>query len=637
MVKIRIIGLLLATVFSNVLAVVETDQYHPEVSGNVQRINREIVETADGRSMKLDVESIHDVINMDDDVMHPPPVSRDSKKEKSAQRQALAGENTAQFWYDSAAKELDEALLLEKRNKNVAKNVILFLGDGMGIPSITSGRILKGQNNGQSGEETKLMMDTFPHAGLSKTYNVDHQVPDSAGTGTAYMTGVKTDMAVLGYNAAITPGVCSTTPGNEVSSVLEDSHKEGKAVGVVTTTRLNHATPGSAYAHSAYRYWYSDADLPDEAKINGCKDIAYQLYAALPNIQVALGGGRGYFRPNTTLDEEYKTNNFRTDGQELIEKWKNNMEDMGRNAKYVWNKQQFDAVDASSVDHLWGMFEPKDMNYETDRSTDGAGEPSLAEMTQKAIEILQKDEDGFFLLVEGGRIDHAHHESNAYRSLHEVISFDDAIAKAVELTSESDTLLVVTADHSHTFTLGGYTIRGNPLFGKARDDANPRTGLDGLPYTALNYGNGEGFQGGDSYSSPNEPVVREDLNTVDTGAKDYLQQSGVPLYSESHGGEDVAILARGPMSHLFHGVHQQSYVAHVMRYASCVGENKAHCENQPQTSVATEENVTFLGYNLNPSEAAGALYALFALELTFSIVIIGIGVYTVKKNKSFLA
>uniref|UniRef100_H2Z2U9 Alkaline phosphatase n=1 Tax=Ciona savignyi TaxID=51511 RepID=H2Z2U9_CIOSA len=503
-------------------------------------------------------------------------------------------ENSPEFWHQSAAAELSEALSIEKRNKNVAKNVILFLGDGMGVASITTGRILRGQNAGSSGEETKLTMDTFPHFGFSKTYNVDAQVADSAGTATAYMTGVKTDLGVLGYNAAITPGVCNTTYGNEVSTVLEDSHKLGKAVGVVTTTRLNHATPASAYAHSAYRYWYGDADLTEEARINGCKDIAYQLYNALPNIQVALGGGRRYFKPNGIKDDEYPTlDNYRNDGQDLIQKWKNNMVDLGRNAQYVWNSAQFHGVDASQVDHLWGMFEPGDMNYEVDRSSDGAGEPSLAEMTSKAIEILQKDDDGFFLLVEGGRIDHSHHGGNAYKALHEVLAFDDAIAKGVEMTSESDTLIVVTADHSHTFTFGGYTLRGNPLF----DDANPKNALDGRPYTSLNYGNGKGFQGGDSFSTGGS-VVRENLTNVNTKSKDYLQQTGVPKSSETHGGEDVAIFARGPMAHLFHGVHEQSYIAHVMRYASCVGSNKLHCENQPTEEVVVPPEIVKMIFSL---------------------------------------
>merc|ERR1719259_983902 len=88
-------------------------------------------------------------------------------------------------------------------------------------------------------------------------------------------------------------------------------------------------------------------------------------------------------------------------------------------------------------------------------------------MTEKAIQILRKNEKGYFLLVEGGRIDHAHHNSNAYRALHETVEFDNAIAKARQMTSSSDTLIIVTADHGHTFTFAGYPERGNPIFGLA--------------------------------------------------------------------------------------------------------------------------------------------------------------------------
>jgi len=157
----------------------------------------------------------------------------------------------------------------------------------------------------------------------------------------------------------------------------------------------------------------------------------------------------------------------------------------------------------------------------------------------------------------------------AKRALDELREMDEAVKRAVDLTDQSDTLIVVTADHSHTFTMGGYPIRGNPILGLVDPigfEEEPST--DGLPYETLMYANGVSGSLG-----------RRNLRSVDTTANDYTQSSLVPLKMETHGGEDVAIFAFGPMSHLFHGVQEQHYIAHVMAYASCVGSNKQHCKN----------------------------------------------------------
>jgi alkaline phosphatase len=188
-------------------------------------------------------------------------------------------------------------------------------------------------------------------------------------------------------------------------------------------------------------------------------------------------------------------------------------------------------------------------------------------MTEKAIKILGREKKGFFLLVEGGKIDHGHHENLAKAALHEVKEFHDAIEKAQTLTSDDDTLIVVTADHSHTFTMGGYPARGNPILAfidSASLADSPPT--DKMPVLTLSYANGvTGFLG------------RANLTGQDPTSNKFRQPSLVPMAIETHGGEDVAIYARGPMSHLFHGVQEQSYIPHVMAYASCVGQNKAHC------------------------------------------------------------
>lgn len=491
---------------------------------------------------------------------------------------AYVEEENPEYWRSQARQTL-QTTLDRKLNTNVAKNIILFLGDGMSITTITASRILKGQLQNRSGEDTVMAMDTFPNVGLLKTYSVDFQIPDSAATATAYLCGVKTNLNTMGVNAAVRNGVCKTQKGNEVTSILKWAKDAGKSVGIVTTTRVQHATPATAYAHSASRKWYCDADMPASAKRDGCTDIAFQLINNT-DIDVIIGGGRKYMTPKGTKDPEYPrdftSRGKRQDGRNLIEEWQKMK--MGKVARYVWNKTDFDAVDPETTDYLMALFEPGDLRFEMDR--DPIMDPSLVETTEKAIRILQKNKKGFFLLVEGGRIDQSHHLGRGYMALHETVAFDNAIAKGLELTKEEETLALVMADHSHPFTFNGYPFRGQSILGKS-----PLWALDFRPYTMLMYGNGPGHK-----------IIngsRPDLRDVDTKTKDYVQLSAVPMESATHSGEDVAILARGPMSHLFQGVNEQNYVAHAMAYAACVGEDLRHCDDIQQpghTTIGNDKN-----------------------------------------------
>ncbi|MGH0142577.1 UNVERIFIED_CONTAM: hypothetical protein FKN15_014844 [Acipenser sinensis] len=307
-------------------------------------------------------------------------------------------EKSPHYW-NAQAKETLEAALKQEPINHRAKNLMLFLGDGMGVTTVTAARILKGQMDGKPGEETVLTMDEFPYLALSKTYNVDRQVPDSAGTATAYLCGVKANAKTVGVSAAAEYDVCNTTFGNEVHSVLHRAKAQGKSVGIVTTTRVQHASPSAAYAHSVSRYWYADADMSKEDTRDGCTDTALQLIRNT-DIDVILGGGRKYMTPRGTPDPEYPTdgsqNGTRKDGKDLIQAWLDARRSKG--AKYVWNKEQLDAVDVKSTNYLMGLFEPKDCKYEVNRNT--TTDPSIVEMTEKAIQILRKNSKGFYLFVE---------------------------------------------------------------------------------------------------------------------------------------------------------------------------------------------------------------------------------------------
>ncbi|KAM4870389.1 intestinal-type alkaline phosphatase-like [Urocitellus parryii] len=460
-------------------------------------------------------------------------------------------EQNPAFWNQKAAEALDAAKKL-KPIQTSAKNLIMFLGDGMGVPTVTATRILKGQRRRKLGPETPLAMDHFPYMALSKTYNVDRQVPDSAGTATAFLCGVKANYKTIGLSAAARFDQCNTTRGNEVMSVMYRAKQAGKSVGVVTTTTVQHASPAGTYAHTVNRNWYSDADMPASALQEGCQDIATQLISNM-DIDVILGGGRKFMFPMGTPDPEYPSdttqNGTRRDGRNLVQEWLAKHQ----GARYVWNREQLiQASQDPAVTHLMGLFEPEHLHYEISR--DRAQDPSLEEMTEVALVLLSRNPRGFYLFVEGGRIDHGHHDGTAFLALTEAVMFDSAIDTAGQLTSDQDTLTLVTADHSHVFSFGGYTLRGSSIFGLA-----PLKAQDGKSYTSILYGNGPGYV-------PNRPDVTE----VESGAYNYKQQAAVPLSEETHGGEDVAVFARGPQAHLVHGVQEQNYIAHVMAFAACL-------------------------------------------------------------------
>ncbi len=473
-----------------------------------------------------------------------------------------------------------------------AKNVILFVGDGMGLSTITAARILAGQQAGGLGEEHWLSFERLPHTALSRTYNTNQQVPESSGTMTALITGVKTRAGSLSVDETVAHGDFAAVAAHSVPTLIEEAEERGLATGVVTNTTITHATPAACYSHSPDRDWEADAMLSDGARAAGFPDIAQQLLAfdRGDGLEVAFGGGRAFFLGANQADpEDLEAHGARLDERDLTAEWRARHAD----GVYVWNRTQFLALEPSATKRVLGLFDPSHMEYEIDRAKDTAGEPSLTEMTEKAIQILAKNPRGFVLMVEGGKIDHAHHGNNAHRALTETIELSRAVQRALDLTSAEDTLIVVTADHSQPLVFTGYAVRGNPILGKLvinGPDGKPMPGpvLDafGRPMTTLSYPAGAGnvaasnlqpagpkkfphyrprYQGGD--------VPRPDLTHVDTSAPDFMQEAHVPLEAGMHSGEDVAIFAGGPSSELFTGVREQNYVYHAL--VEALGWNRA--------------------------------------------------------------
>ena len=489
----------------------------------------------------------------------------------------------AKTWYQNG---LDAVLENEKQAEKAAslmaqraKNVILFVGDGMGVSTVTAARILEGQQKGLPGEGHRLYFEKFPYVALSKTYNVNQQTPDSAGTMTAMMTGIKTDAGVVGVDQSVVRGRCSSEKNAEIISALELAEIAGLSTGVVTTARVTHATPAATYAHSMERDFEHDANRRGEAN---CIDIARQLiewpqrfqanYPWVDGLEVVMGGGRrGFLSRTKDIDPETGGRGERRDGRQLTKEWLSRYEQ----AAYIWNLQQFKALDLNKTQHLLALFEPSHMKYETDRSSDKGGEPSLSEMTAKALALLSRNKSGFMLVVEAGRIDHAHHQNNAHRALVDTIALAKAVEVADQMTKAEETLIIVTADHSHVFTIGGYPVRGNPILGKVvtndnagRAQSHAALADDGLPYTAVGYTNGYGRVCEQRSSGKNCASKRRDLTEVNTASRYFRAETPLPFASETHGAEDVAIYATGAGSSRVSGVMEQNAIYHVINRAA---------------------------------------------------------------------
>lgn len=405
-----------------------------------------------------------------------------------------ASERTSEFWNQKAQFTIRDRLLRHK-NENVAKNVIFFLGDGMSIPTVTAARIRLGQTKGRHGEESQLSFEKFPYVGLSRTYCIDKQVADSACSATAYLGGVKANFFTIGVNGKVKFQDCAAEkdPENHVHSLAYWAQKAGKGTGIVTTTTVTNASPAGAFAHTSNRLFECDGDVIKAGKDpKECQDITSQLVKNAPGnrFKVILGGGSAKFVPRRQRDAN---GNFgeRSDGENLIDLWKKN----NPNGQYVHNKTTLDAVDINRTSAILGLFTPSHMSFRAD--ADPKKEPSLQEMTEVAIKLLQKEEKGFFLFVEGGKIDHGNHETKAYKALDETIELHKAVEAAVQLTSRKDTLIVLTADHAHTLSISGYPDRGKDILGLG-GAVNENLPIDlpgekSLPITTLSYANGPGF------------------------------------------------------------------------------------------------------------------------------------------------
>lgn len=449
-------------------------------------------------------------------------------------------------WYQQGEQWLQQKVdalevLAASASSQVAKNIILVVGDGMSITTLTAARIWQGQQEGQLGEEHFLHFENFPHTALIKTYNTNQQSPDSAGTMTAIMTGIKTRAGLINIGPEQDRSDCQRSQQYQQKSLLQWGQNAGFVTGIVTTARLTHATPAATYAHSPERTWESDLMRYPSAYFYGCDSIAKQLIdnGFSAGLNIALGGG------GIMLNSHYDRFKQQYPAGQLIH-----------------SQEQLLQLDNSSAPIL-GVFANSHMDYEIDRRRDSnTQQPALSLMAEHALKYLQRQNQRFLLVVEGARIDQAHHKGNAARALSETAMLADTVARLDELTADDDTLIIVTADHSHSFVMAGYPKRGNPILATSKNQLDEEVlANDGLPYTTLGYANGSAF--GRQVRANNSDT---DTDT-DVEDENYRQGVAVPLDSATHGSDDVALHAKGPGAYLFSGLMEQHEIFHTMMQA----------------------------------------------------------------------
>lgn len=441
-----------------------------------------------------------------------------------------------------------------------AKNVVLMVGDGMSLQAREMARVLsKGIVEGRYND--LLEMEKMPEMALVTTSGYDSIVTDSANSASAYATGQKGVVNSMGVYADSTPDPLDDP---QVETIIELAKRtRHMATGVVTTASVTDATPAAMLAHTRRR-----------AEQNY---IAATMLEGYHRPDVILGGGYRYFKPQSVKGSKRK------DDRNLIEEFKS----LGY--AYSSNNTELAAIDKGAK-KLLGLYTPNHMNVYLDRevlkdknkSVLGADpdQPNLMTMTDKALNALSQEKNGFFLMVEGACIDKQLHTMDWQRATYDTIEFDRAVKRVKEFAEKSgDTLVIVLADHAHGASITGtyterdgktgraavrtYAAGGFPTFEDRDGDGFPDS-PDTEVTLAVQYANHPDNNMNYKFiPQPVDPTIKQGDKYVANPAKvGWFEEGNIPDSedTEVHSADDIVLNAMGPGSEYFHGVMDNTEV-----------------------------------------------------------------------------
>jgi len=457
-----------------------------------------------------------------------------------------------------------------------AKNVILFVGDGMSVAHRTAARILsKGWEQGLYGGE--LAIDDMPNMALISTSGTDSIVTDSANSASAYTTGHKSCVNALGIYCAKNALTLDHPKVETISEVIKRK-RAGMAIGVVTNAEIEDATPASMVAHTRRRSDYND--------------IVKMFFDVQPD--VIMGGGSPNFLPKSTPGTK------RTDDLDFIAKFKE--------AGYALatTKTEMNAAVAGGSKKMLGLYNTSNIDGAFDLRLAKKGsiskfpdQPDVVEQTKAALEVLKGAQDGFFLMVESARIDKYSHSLDWERAVFDTIMLDNAVKAAKDFAGDrNDTLIIVVPDHAHPISiigtydddrpgqllrdkLGTYAESLPPNYGPRDADGYP-TKVDTSRRLAVAFGSypdtcdtGRPYLDGERVPAVKGPDGKTNVaNEKDcTGPLATRKQGNLPFDANSgvHAADDVLLTAMGPGAERFRGHKPNTFVFRVMAEALALG------------------------------------------------------------------
>ncbi|KAK8384399.1 hypothetical protein O3P69_009304 [Scylla paramamosain] len=333
--------------------------------------------------------------------------------------------------------------------------------EGVRMPVSVAARVYKRQMTGASCKEAYLEWEKFPYLGLLKGHRRRRHSNDDRGEGETRHPGL----------GGVTKGDCSASvrAENKLSSIMDWATQAGMATGFITTRSITGAFPASLYAKSAHQDWHCRTPtVPKE--MPQYKDIGRQLVEDNPGkmIKVIMGGGRRIF--GAEEEEEEDSGYRREDGRNLVEEWRRGKVEEGRTPAYVTSTVELMRIDTYNTDYLLGLFAPEDLPFSMERNRGLHGTPSLSRMTLKALTLLEREENGYFLMVENGLINKAFQDNRPRDALQEVIELEDAVLLAMSRVNQTETLVLMASDLFHQVTPDSDLSSDQDMFGTKRDD-----------------------------------------------------------------------------------------------------------------------------------------------------------------------